>query len=491
MADSQNVLSSGIPGLDDVLAGGFTEGRTFVIRGGPGTGKTTIVLQFLLEGIRHNEPCLYIGVGGAGDVICAIAQSHGWLSECRSITVHEVGLPQEGLLAPKRRAFHSADVDLGESVRGILDVLEKVNPKRVVIDTLAELRLICEDDIEYRRQALALRNALAGGGRTVVITDYGGDANTDLHLEALAHGSILLENIAQEFGKERRRLRVMKYRARQVRSGWHDFKISMGKIEVFPSLVASEYHGAHPDSLLSSGNHSLDELLHGGINRGTVTAIIGPSGAGKSSLTAHYVAAAARKGEKSAVYLFDETKQTYVKRSDGMGLSMSGMIESGSVHLRQLDAAEISPGEFLNTVRDQVEKEGVAVVVIDSLNGYVNAMMEERLLLIQLHELFIFLDQKGVSTFLIVAQHGMVGTTMQQQLDVSYLADNIILLRFFEMRGEVRRAISALKKRQGGHELTIREIRYSGNGLELSEPLQQMQGVLTGVPNLARECNAD
>lgn len=476
-------LSSGIPGLDVVLSGGFAEGRMFVIKGGLGTGKTTLALQFLLEGVSRGEHCLYIGVGGVGASICAIADSNGWYLDSQLLAVHEITMPADSIMAPKRRAFHSAEVDLSETVKGVLDVIEKVQPTRVVIDTFAELRLVCQDEIEYRRMFMALMNALQTGKRTILVTDYGEGATSDLHLEALAHGSILLQTIAQDFGKERRRLRVVKYRARQVRSGWHDFIIQTGGIVVFPAIVCGEYQSRCPDTVLNSGNDDLDKIQGGGIDCGTVTAIIGPSGTGKSSLATQYAVAAAERGRRSTIFLFDETEESFKKRAAGLGLSITDQVEKGVIALRQLDVAELSPGEFAQTLIKQVA-EGVTLVVIDSLNGYVNAMREERLLFIQLHELMSFLNKSGVTTFMTVTQHGIVGAALEHSLDVSYLADNIILLRNFESYGEVRRAISVLKKRQGSHELTIRELKLSDRGIQLSEPLHRLQGIFNGVPKL-------
>jgi circadian clock protein KaiC len=478
------MLSTGIEGLDDVLRGGFAEEKTFVVKGGAGTGKTTLALQFLLEGMRNRQPCLFVGMGGAGEMIRTMAASHGWDPDWNYLAIHEVDVPEELVAAPKHRAFHPAEVDLAETIRGMLKALEEVRPKRLVIDTISDLRLLCQDEIEYRRQLLAIRKTLAKGECTAVVTDYGGETASEVHLEALAHGTIVLETLAETFGRERRRLRVLKYRANQVRSGWHDFTIIKGGLQVFPALVAGEHLQELPLQTTSSDNQDLDKLLGGGIERGSVTLLLGPSGSGKSSLASVFAAAAAERGQKASILLFEETVESYLQRSEGIGLTLGRSVEADAVMLRQLDVAEVSAGQFVHELVMQVEKQGVSLVVIDSLNGYINCMPDQKLLLVQLHELFTYLNHRGVTTFLTLAQHGLVGTALEQTVDVSFLADNILFLRFFESRGEVRRALSVIKKRRGMHETTIREIKVSSAGIELSEPLSRMRGVLTGVPSV-------
>lgn len=477
-------LPSGVPGLDEILHGGFAVGKTFVIKGGPGSGKTTLALQFLLEGIRNEEQCLYVGVGGAGDSICAVANSHGWFLDKRYLTLHEIRISDELLAGPKKRVFHPSEVDLADTFTRMIQAIEKIRPKRVVIDTLAELRLLTEDDLEYRRQFLALRKLLVTGEPTVLVTDYVGETSSDLHLDALAHGGIILDSLAHHLGPDRRRLRVQKYRARRFESGWHDFTIATGGMEVFPNIVASDHDREPARGIFPSGNDQLDALLGGGLNKGSSTAVIGPSGAGKSSLSTQFVIAGAERGSKGAIFVFDETETSFLERSEGLGFQLQPWIDKGLLSLRQMDVAAMSPGEFMQMLKKEVEHNNLSVIVIDSLNGYILSMPDESYLVIQLHELFSYLTKKGVTTFFTVAQHGLIGSQMERTPDVSYLADNVIMLRFFELQGQVRRALSIMKKRRGSHEATIREMRLGEHGITLTEPLSDMQGVLTGVPNL-------
>ncbi|HWA36776.1 MAG TPA: ATPase domain-containing protein [Burkholderiales bacterium] len=474
-------VGTGIPGLDNVLNGGLTANRIYLIEGDPGSGKTTVGLQFLLEGRRLGEKGMYVSLSETKEELEGVAHSHGWSLD--DIYCFEL-LPSDDSLNPdaQSRLFHPSEVELSDTTRSILGEVARREPKRVVFDSLSEMRLLAQHPLRYRRQVLALKQFFIGRQCTVLLLDDRTAADNDLQLHSLAHGVITLQHLAQEYGAERRRLRTVKMRGSPFRGGYHDFSIRTGGLEVFPRLVAAEHHDRFAAEPLQSGVAQLDALLGGGLDRGTSTLIMGPAGSGKSTIAAQFLCAATARGEKSAVFTFDESVSTLLARAGGLGLDMKGCMASGHVGIQQVDPGELSPGEFIYNIRREVEKGGARVVVIDSLNGYLNAMPEERFLTIQLHELLTYLGQKGVVTIMIVAQAGLLGSNMQAPVDASYLADTVLALRYFEAEGRIQRAISVIKKRSGMHEHRLRELTLSAQGLRVGEPLDRYHGVFTGVP---------
>jgi circadian clock protein KaiC len=471
----------GVSGLDDVLAGGLTPNRLYLVEGVPGSGKTTLALQFLIEGASRGERVLYVTLSETEEELRAAALSHGWRLD--GVTIKQIAPSGENLQpGPQYTMFHPSEVELGETVRVVLSEVERIKPVRIVIDSLSELRLLAGNPLRYRRQILVLKQFFAGQQSTVVLLDDLTAADHDLQVQSIAHGVLHLEQTASDFGSERRRLRIVKYRGRQYRAGYHDFLIRRGGLQVFPRLVAAEHRQARDHRRMPSGLASLDTLLGGGIDGGTSTLIVGAAGSGKSTLAALFMAAAADRREHSAMFLFDESVQTLLTRCQGLGIPLERHVESGCVTLQPVDPAELSPGEFVHSVREAVEKTGVRIVVIDSLNGYLNAMPDERFLSMQLHELLSYLGQQGVATMIIGAHQGLIGAQMTTPLDASYLADAVLLLRYFEAQGEVRQAISVMKKRGGEHERTIREFRLAEGAIHVGEPLRRFRGVLTGVP---------
>ena len=477
-------LATGSAGLDDVLNGGFPANRLYLVEGDPGTGKTTLALQFLLEGARRGEPVLYVTLSETKEELTAVARSHGWSLE--GVTLHELVPPEESLKAESQYTiFHPSEVELGETTRAVVAEVERIQPRRVVFDSLSEMRLLARDPLRYRRQILALKQFFAGRKSTVLLLDDRTSADADLQVQSIAHGVVMLEQLELDYGSERRRLRVSKLRGSRFLGGFHDFAIRTGGIEVFPRLVAAGRASEFQQEAVRSEVTELDTLLGGGLDRGTATLVLGPAGSGKSSLAAHFAAASARRGESAAAFIFDEGINTYLNRAAGLGTDLRTEVEAGRLKVQQVDPAELSPGEFAHAVCGAVESGGARVVIIDSLNGYLQAMPDERFLTAQMHELLTFLNQQGVVTILVMAQHGFMGA-MNSPVDVSYLADTVILLRYFEAAGAIRRAISVVKKRTGPHEDTIREMRLSASrGVEVGEPLTAFRGVLTGVPLLA------
>ena len=479
-AASSPKAATGVHGLDDVLAGGLTEGNVFLLEGNPGTGKTTIAMRFLLAGAEAGERGLYITLSETETELRAAAASHGW-HVGENIEVYEL-VPPESLLgeAQKQTLLYPAELELGETTKLILEQIERTNPQRVVIDSLSEIRLLAQSSLRYRRQVLALKHYFKRHGATVLLLDDLTSEAQDKTVHSVAHGVISLQELAPEYGGERRRLRVSKYRGQAFRSGYHDFRIETGGVVVFPRLVSAEHQRNFVRRQSSSGIAGLDKLLGGGVEQGSSVLILGPSGAGKSIFTLQFVAAAAARGERSAMFVFDEELGLLLNRSRALGFDLEGLREAGLLHIEQVDAAELSPGEFTHRVRAQVAR-GLSTVVIDSLNGYRTAMPDERALTLHIHELLQFLNRQGVTTFLTVAQHGLVGH-LEAPVEITYLADTVILLRFFEAAGAVRRAVSVIKKRTGEHEETIREYKISGSGVRLGPPLSQFHGVLAGVP---------
>jgi circadian clock protein KaiC len=475
--------ATGIEGLDDILSGGFTPNRLYLLEGVPGSGKTTLALQFLLEGVRRGEPVLYVTLSETEDELRSAARSHGWSLD--GLVIHELVPSEDSLQADEQYTmFHPSEVELSETTKKILADVERLKPTRVVFDSLSELRLLAGNPLRYRRQILALKQFFAGRSCTVLLLDDMTGAAQDLQVHSIAHGALRLEQLYPEYGAERRRLIVLKYRGVQFRGGYHDFTIQRGGLQVYPRLVASEHRPPRTlESRVLSGIAEMDQLLGGGIERGTSTLIVGPAGTGKSSLAAQFAASAAARGEKAALFIFDESVNTLLSRAEGLGIDLRSHFDADRVTIQQVDPAELSPGEFAYAVQQAVDRDRAAIVVIDSLNGYLNAMPEERFLIIQLHELLTYLGQANVATLLIGAHRGLIGSQMNSPVDASYLADAIILLRYYETQGEVRQAVSIVKKRGGAHERTIRDFRLeSGSGIQLGMPLREFHGVLTGVP---------
>ncbi|WP_246329245.1 ATPase domain-containing protein [Chthonobacter rhizosphaerae] len=476
------MASTGVAGLDNVLNGGLTRGHLFLVEGEPGAGKTTIALQFVLAGSRAGEKTLYITLSESEREIREGAASHGWTIG-DDVVIFEL-VPPESLASEENQQslLYTSDLELGETAKDIIAAMDRVRPARVVIDSLSEIRLLAQSSLRYRRQILALKHHFARFGATVLMLD---DLTSDGHdrtMHSLTHGVIKLEQLAPEFGAERRRLRVLKYRGKQYRGGYHDFAIGRGGVRVYPRLVAGEHYAEFRRSRLQSGIPELDDILGGGVDQGSGTLVLGPAGTGKTLFGLHFAKAALARGEAAAIFIFDEERALLTRRMGEMGIDLSELREGGRLHVQQVDAAEMSPGEFSHLVRRAVETLGATCVVIDSLNGYQAAMPDERLLILHMHELLQFLNRRGASTFLTVAQHGLVGD-MRTPIDITYLADTVVLLRYFEAGGEVRRALSVVKKRLGSHENTIREYRIGSSGLRIGRTVKGFHGVLRGVPS--------
>jgi circadian clock protein KaiC len=479
-SESNRFLSTGVPGLDTILGGGLTSDRLFLIEGEPGTGKTTLALQFLHEGVRRGESVIYITLAETRVELTAVAQSHGWSMD--GIHVEDI-IPNENILHPDHQftIFHPSEIEMGMTTQRILDAIEKYKPTRVVLDSLSELQLLAESALRYRRQVLALKQYLAGKGCTTLFLDDRTALSGDLQVRSVAHGVITLELINQDYGSERRRVRIVKYRGIAFRGGSHDYKIVTGGLCVYPRLVAAHTRVSAKRRQLSSGIAALDALTGGGLDEGTSTLISGPPGTGKSSLCTQYVAAATARGQKAAMFLFEEATNNLLLRCSGLGLDLQGPLDKGTLTIQQIDPAEMSPGEFMQAVVD-AEGAGARVIVIDSLNGYLKAMPDERFLTTHMHELLTYLGQRGVVTMLVGVQPGVIGGSMSSAVDASYIADSVIMLRYFEARGKVHQAISVFKKRVGLHERTIRLFSMSGKGIVVGDVLTNFHGILTGVP---------
>lgn len=473
--------ATGIVGLDDILGGGFTAHRLYLIEGMPGSGKTTLAFQFLMEGARRGEPVLYVTLSETEAEIREVAASHGWA--LAGVTIREMVPTEESLLPNEQyRMFHPSEVELGETTKKILDDVHAIRPARAVFDSLSELRLLAGNPLRYRRQILALKQFFSGRNCTVLLLDDLTSAQHDLQVQSIAHGAILLEHSIPGFGVPRRRISVTKYRGSDFRGGYHDYAIRRGGLEVFPRLIAAEHRQPSSRARLESGLPELDALLGGGLERGTSTLAVGAAGAGKSTIAALFAASAAERGEHATVFIFDESVNTLFSRMAGLGVDLRKHVAAGRMSVRQVDPAELSPGEFASRVRTAVENDRSCIVVIDSLNGYLNSMPDERFMVVQLHELLTYLGQSGVATMLISAQHGIISSHMSAPVDASYLADTVLLLRYFEDHGEVKQAISVIKMRGGAHERTIRELRMQNGKITVSEPLRDYRGVFSGIP---------
>jgi circadian clock protein KaiC len=472
--------ATGIAGLDDILGGGLPVHRLYLVHGSPGVGKTTLALQFLMDGARRGESTLYITLSETETEIRQVADSHGWSLD--GIKLFELSSAEQTLhLDEENTLYATADVELKETVRVLLDEVARIKPSRVVFDSLSEVRLLAQTPMRYRRQLLALKQHFAGQQCTVFLLDDLSGGAGDLQVESLAHGVILLEQTSVDYGGDRRHLRIAKLRGIRFRSGYHDYVIERGGLQVFPRLVAAEHRTHFEPQSLPSGVGAVDQLLGGGLDRATSTLLIGPAGVGKSAIAAHFAWAAAERGEVAAMFLFEERPGTLLTRSRALGAPLDAHVEQGRVLLKQVDPAELAPDQFTHLVRHAVEQQSAKLVIIDSINGYFNAMPQGRFLTLQMHELLAYLAEQGVATILTMAQAGIMGT-ISSPVDVSYLSDTVIMLRYFEASGRVRKAISVVKKRSGRHEDTIRELQMGKGGLDLGEPLTNFQGVLSGVP---------
>jgi circadian clock protein KaiC len=483
-ADSRDTLArTGITGLDIVLNGGLPRDRLYLIEGDPGTGKTSLALQFLLEGRARGERGLYVTLSETADELEAVATSHGWSLD--GITLHELTQTDASALPENQyTVFHPSEVELGETTRAIMDKVAEVKPTRVVFDSLSEMRLLAREPLRYRRQILALKQLFAGKGATVLLLDDGTSGPDDSQLRSLAHGVICLEQSAPDYGPARRRARVVKLRGVKFTGGYHDINIETGGLVLYPRLVPAT-GPLETRETVGSGLPALDALFDGGLERGTTVLFLGPAGAGKSALGTQYAIASAERNEHAAVFLFDESIETYCWRAKGLGSDLDGHVAGGRISLSTIDPASLSPGAFTHFVTAKVDS-GAKVIVLDSLNGYLNAMPEEHFLLLQLHELFMYLRHKGVLTIVTLVQHGLIAPG-EAPIDMSYLADTVVLMRYFEATGSVRQAISVMKKRTGAHERTIREMRFDSRGIQVGEPLVGFQGVLTGSPTYVGE----
>ena len=475
-------LSTGIEGLDDILHGGLGKGFLYLIEGSPGAGKTTLALQFLIAGAKKGEKGLYISLAESEAELRHVADSHGMKLD--NVEICKISPPEiSGEAGKQYTVFQPAEVELSDVLETILAKVQELKPSRIIIDSMSELRMLARDSVRYRRQVLSLKQFFEGRDCTTLLLDERFGNKNENQVQTIAHGVLCMEVLQRSYGITRRRMEVLKIRASSFREGYHDYIIVKGGVKVFPRLVSSEHRAASVmTENLPSGVKELDQLFNGGVQRGTSTLIVGPAGCGKSTMCTQFILQAAKRGEKSAIFTFDETRQSFRVRSRGLGMDLDAYLENDLIHLEQIDPAELSPGEFIYRIRRGVEDKRWRIVVIDSLNGLMNSMSEEHGLSVQLHELLAYLNQVGVASFMVMAQYGLLGGAMTSPADVSYLADNVLLLRYFEAAGEVRQAISVVKRRSGPHERSIREMQMTTGKLIIGEPLKNFAGVLTGTP---------
>jgi circadian clock protein KaiC len=482
MAKQVTRTTTGISGLDNILCGGLAANRLYLIDGNPGVGKTTLALQFLLEGVRLGERCLYVSLSETRDELDAVADSHGWSLD--GITVIELSQVDQLLTANSQNTlFQPAEVELTNLSRLLTTEFDRVQPARMVLDSLSEMRLMAQSALRYRREILRLKQHFATRQCTALLLDDRSHSAQEGQVQSIVHGMISLQTVPLKFGINRRFLTVAKMRGSRFREGNHDYVIESGGLTVFPRLLAMNGPVDFPRDTFSSGNHQLDQLVGGGLDAGTGTLFMGPAGSGKSTVASMYAAVAAAEGRRVLYFAFDEVVGILTQRAQQIGLDFATHLSSGMLRIEQVDAAEIAPGELANRIMNAVDKEGVRMVVLDSLNGYVNAMPQEDFLHLHLHELLSYLNQRGVVTIMVLAQHGLVGP-MGVPVDISYLADAVMLMRFFEARGAMKKAVSVIKKRTGFHEDTIRELKLSPKGVVIGQPLAEFEGVMTGVPRV-------
>jgi circadian clock protein KaiC len=488
---SNNSLSTGIPGLDEILCGGLTCDKIYLVEGMPGSGKTTMAMQFLIEGGRQGESVLYITLSETAEELRMVGTTHGWSMD--GVHIHEV-LPSEKILDPKEQytIFDPSEIELGTTTQNILSAVEQVRPTRVVLDSLSELQLLATNPFRYRRQVLAFKQFFSSRSCTTLLLDDRTSASpdSDLQTRSVAHAVIALSRVPTDYGGIHRQVEVLKYRGREFREGVHDYKIHKGGMVVYPRLVAFDTRVAEKAELFSTSLEELDKLLGGGIEKGSSTLVAGPPGAGKSSLASQLIASAIRQKQRAALFLFEESENSFLNRSDGLGIDLRSPLSTGQLSLEQIDPAQLTTGEFIHLVRAQAHQDA-KIIVIDSLNGLLHAMPNERLLTTYLHELLTFLSQRGIVTVLVGIQQEILGPDMSTATDASYLADNVILLRYFETAGEVQQAISVFKKRGGAHERTLRQLYISSTGIHIGPVLRQFRGVLTGVPTIIKNSQID
>ena len=479
--DAHHRVRTGTKGLDTLLRGGLPQNRMYVIEGDPGAGKTTLALQFLLEGVGLGETVLYITLSETAEELNEVADSHGWSLE--GVNLLELGALSERLEHnASYTVYHPADVELAETTKRIREEANRLQPSRVVLDSVSELKILSETNARYRREILGLKQFFSGKQCTVLVLDDR-VSKQEQQLQSIAHGVVGLERERREYGETRRQIHILKMRGVRFRDGAHDFIIKTGGLEVYPRIVATQAEAKDsPRDNMKSGVKEVDSLLGGGLDRGSSNLIIGPAGCGKTTLCSQFLISALDRGEAAECFLFEESVQTFLDRAKGLGMDFEPHLNSGLLALHQVDAGALSPGELAHMVSESVDQRDVRVLLIDSLNGYMNAMPSEQFLIIQMHELLMYLGRRGVVTMMVMAQHGMMGSAMQTPVDVSFLADTVVLLRYFEALGEVRQAISVVKKRRSGHERTIREMKLGPGGVMVGEPLRQFEGVLTGVP---------
>jgi circadian clock protein KaiC len=476
MDEKTSRIDTGVSGLNDILSGGLPAGQMYLLEGDPGTGKTTLAMQFIIAGVKAGEKALYLTLSESKAGLEGSARSHGWKIE--DLPIAEF-IPAEASLNPKQQysVFHPSEIELSETVQKFTQLIEEKKPDRLVIDSLSELRLLAADPMRYRRQLLALKHFFAGRDTTVLLLDDRTGGHDDMQLQSIAHGVVRLEKMRRTYGVTRRQVEIIKLRGSAYREGFHDYMIVRGGLLIFPRLVASEHPALFDGERIKSELPALDQMFGGGIGRGSSTLLIGPSGSGKSTLAMSYAYGAAKRGDRAIVYTFDEVLRTAQDRAEGLGMPVREEIAKGTLAMSQVNPAELSPGQFAWQIRRDVEAKDTRVVVIDSLNGFLMSMPGEHDLDLHLHELISYLNQKGVVTFLIYTQHGLIDS-MQTEVDVSYLADTVILLRYLETDGEIRQVLSVIKQRVGPHERTLRELRMTQNGINISETLSSFRGVL-------------